>query len=69
MIRNKENLDYKYWGNHLPFEFEITHWEKKQLRDYFINELKMSNEHELDFESNEIKLIVDICRRITYNLS
>ena len=41
MIRNKENLDYKYWGNHLPFEFEITHWEKKQLRDYFINELKM----------------------------
>lgn len=69
MIKNKENLDAKYWSKHLPFEFDITKWEQKQLRDYFLNELNMSKEHDLDFKSNEIKLLVDFCRRITYILS
>lgn len=69
MIRKKENLDFKYWCKQLPVDFEITPWERKQLTNFFIIELKMTHDHELDFQSNELKLIVDIQRRMNYFLS
>ena len=69
MIVNKENLDFKYWCKQLPVDFEITSWERKQLTNFFIIELKMIHDHELDFQSNELKLIVDIQRRMNYFLS
>ena len=55
MIVNKENLDFKYWCKQLPVDFEITPWERKQLTNFFIIELKMIHDHELDFQSNELK--------------
>ena len=69
MIRGKENLDYRYWGRQIPSNLEITPWERKQIREYFIEELGMTDDLELDFQSTQLKLVVDVYRRISYNLS
>ena len=69
MIRGKENLDIKYWCRHIPSNLEITPWERKQIREYFIEELVMTDDLELDFQSTQLKLVVDVYRRISYNLS
>ena len=69
MIRGKENLDIKYWSRNIPSNLEITSWERKQIREYFIEELGMTDDLELDFQSTQLKLVVDVYRRISYNLS
>ena len=50
MIRGKGNLGFNYWSNHQPNNFEITPWERQQLREYFVQDLGMIPEQELDFQ-------------------
>ena len=69
MIIGEENLDFNYWGKHLPFNIKLTPWEKKIIREYFIVELKMSPDHQIDWESKQIKIMVDLSRFFNYNLS
>ena len=69
MIRKKENLDFKYWCKQLPVDFEITPWERQLLREYFIEDLGMKPDHDLDFQSKQLKLIIDFGRRMNYFLS
>ncbi len=69
MIQNKENLDFKYWSKHLPMDFEINPLERKQLYDYFTKELRMLEDHKLNFQSPQLKLIVNIHRIMNKNLS
>jgi hypothetical protein len=51
MIRGKGNLGFNYWSNHRPNNFEITPWERQQLREYFLQDLGMIPEQELDYQS------------------
>ena len=69
MIRGKENLGFDYWCNHLPTDFEITPWERELLREYQLKDLGMIPEQELDYESKELKLMIDFGRRMNYFLS
>jgi len=69
MIRGKENLGYDYWCRHLPTKFEITPWERQQLREYFVQDLGMIPDQELDYQSNQLKLLIDFGRRMNYFLS
>ena len=69
MIRGKENLGFDYWCNHLPTDFEITPWERELLREYYLKDLRMIPEQELDYQSKELKLIIDFGRRMNYFLS
>jgi hypothetical protein len=69
MILGKEKLDINYWSKHLPMEIEITPWERKQLNQYFIEDLCMSNDHNLDFDSDQLKMMIDYSRKQSYNLS
>lgn len=69
MIRGKENLGFEYWSNHNPNKFEITPWERQQLREYFIDELGMKRDHKLDYHSKQLKLLIDFSRRMNYFLS
>lgn len=69
MISGKEKLDINYWCKHIPMDIEITPWERKQLTIYFIEDLRMSRSHELDFNSNQLKLLVDYSRKQNYILS
>lgn len=68
MIQGNENLDFNYWSKHNP-NIEITPWERKLLREYFINDLGMIPDHDLDFQTNQIKLLIDFGRRMCYSLS
>jgi hypothetical protein len=69
MIRGKENLGFNYWCNHLPTDFEITPWERELLREYYLKDLRMIPEQELDYQSKELKLMIDFGRRMNYFLS
>ena len=69
MIRGKENLGFNYWCRQLPTEFEITPWERQQLREYFVNDLGMIPDQELDYQSNQLKFLIDFGRRMNYFLS
>jgi hypothetical protein len=69
MIRGKGNLGFNYWSNHRPNNFEITPWERQQLREYFLQDLGMIPEQELDYQSKELKLMIDFGRRMNYFLS
>ena len=69
MIRGKENSGFNYWCNHLPTKFEITPWERQQLREYFVEDLGMISDQELDYQSDQLKLLIDFGRRMNYFLS
>ena len=69
MIRGKGNLGCNYWCNHLPTDFEITLWERELLREYYLKDLGMISEQELDYQSKELKLMIDFGRRMNYFLS
>ena len=69
MIRGKGNLGCNYWCNHLPTEFEITPCERELLREYYLKDLGMIPEQELDYQSKELKLMIDFGRRMNYFLS
>lgn len=69
MIRGNENLGFDYWCRHLPTEFEITPWERQQLREYFLQDLGMVPDQELDYQSDQLKLLIDFGRRMNYFLS
>ena len=69
MIRGKGNLGCNYWCNHLPTEFEITPWERELLHEYYLKDLGMISEQELDYQSKELKLMIDFGRRMNYFLS
>ena len=69
MIRGKENLGFDYWCRHLPTEFEITPWERQQLREYFVQDLGMIHDQELDYQSDQLKFLIDFGRRMNYFLS
>lgn len=69
MIIEEENLDFEYWSDHLPEDFQLTPWERKKVREYFLTELRMSTEHELDYDSRKLKLMVDFYRWMSYLLS
>ena len=69
MIRGKENLGFDYWCNHLPTDFEITPWERELLREYYLKDLRMIPEQELDYQSKELKLMIDFGRMMNYFLS
>ena len=69
MIIGEENLDFNYWGKHLPFNIEPTPWERKIIREYFVVDLNMPHEYQIDWDCNQIKLIVDLSRFFNYNLS
>jgi hypothetical protein len=69
MIRGNENLGFNYWCKHLPTKFEITPWERQQLREYFVEDLGMVPDQELDYQSDQLKLLIDFGRRMNYFLS
>ncbi len=69
MISGKEKLDINYWCKHIPMDIEITPWERKQLNQYFIDDLKMPREYKLDFSCDQLKIIIDYSRKNDYNLS
>ena len=69
MIIGEENLNFNYWGKHLPFNIEPTPWERKIIREYFVVELKMPPDHQIDWDCKQIKFIVDLSRFFNYNLS
>ena len=69
MIRGKGNLGFNYWSNHRPNNFEITPWERQLLREYFIEDLGMKPDHDLDFQSKQLKFMIDFGRRMNYFLS
>ena len=69
MIRGKGNLGCNYWCNHLPTDFEITPWEREMLREYYLKDLGMIPEQDLDYQSKELKLLIDFGRRMNYFLS
>jgi hypothetical protein len=69
MIRGKGNLGCNYWCKHLPTKFEITPWERQQLREYFVEDLGMISDQELDYQSDQLKLLIDFGRRMNYFLS
>jgi hypothetical protein len=69
MISGKEKLDINYWCKHLPMDIEITPWERKQLIQYFMDDLKMPREYKLDFNSDQLKIMIDYSRKNDYNLS
>ena len=69
MIRGKGNLGCNYWCNHLPTKFEITPWERQQLKEYFVKDLGMISDQELDYQSDQLKLLIDFVRRMNYFLS
>ena len=68
MIRGKENLGFNI-GATPSYEFEITPWEREQLREYYLEDLGMIPEQELDLQSKELKLMIDFGRRMNYFLS
>ena len=69
MIKGKENLGFDYWCNHLPTKIEITPWERQQLREFFVNDLGLIPDQELDFQSKQLQLLIDFVRRMNYFLS
>jgi len=50
-------------------EFEITPWERQQLREYFVQDLGMIPDKELDYQSDQLKFLIDFGRRMNYFLS
>lgn len=68
MIKGKENLDFNYWSKHNP-NIEITPWERKLLREFFTEDYGMIPDHKLDYQSSQLKLMIDFGRRMSYSLS
>lgn len=68
MIQGKPNLNVSYYSKHLESDFSLSLWEKKIIEKYFREEIGILREQNIDFESPEILLIIDIIR-FSNNLS
>jgi hypothetical protein len=62
MIQGKPNLNVSYYSKHLESDFSLSLWEKKIIERYFREEIGILPEQNIDFESPEILLIVDLIR-------
>jgi hypothetical protein len=62
MIKGKSKLNVCYYSKLLNRDFELSLWEKKIIEKYFREEIGILPEHNIDFESPEILLIVDLMR-------
>ncbi len=68
MIQDKPNLNVSYYSKHLESDFSLSLWEKKIIERYFREEIGILPEQNIDFESPEILLILDLIR-FSNNLS
>jgi hypothetical protein len=68
MIQGKPNLNVSYYSKHLESDFSLSLWEKKIIERYFREEIGILPEQNIDFESPEILLIIDLIR-FSNNLS
>jgi hypothetical protein len=62
MIKGKSKLNVCYYSKHLNRDFSISLWEKKIIERYFREEIGILPDQNIDFESPEILLIIDIIR-------
>lgn len=62
MILGKPNLNVGYYSKHLESDFSLSLWEKKIIERYFREEIGILPEQNIDFESPEILLILDLMR-------
>jgi hypothetical protein len=68
MIKGKSKLNVCYYSKHLNRDFSLSLWEKKIIERYFREEIGILPEQNIDFESPEILLILDLMR-FSNNLS
>ncbi len=62
MIKGKSKLNVCYYSKHLNRDFSLSLWEKKIIERYFREEIGILPDQNIDFESPEILLIIDIIR-------
>jgi hypothetical protein len=62
MIKGKPKLNVCYYSKVLNRDFALSLWEKKIIEKYFRVEMGILPEQNIDFESPEILLIVDLIR-------
>jgi hypothetical protein len=62
MIKGKSKLNVCYYSKHLNRNFSLSLLEKKIIEKYFREEIGILPNHNIDFESPEILLIVDLMR-------
>ncbi len=62
MIKGKSKLNIGYYSKHLDRDFSLSLWEKKIIERYFREEIGILPEQNIDFESPEILLILDLMR-------
>ncbi len=62
MIQGKPNLNVGYYSKFLKGQFSLSLLEKKIIEKYFREEIGILPEQNIDFESPEILLIIDIIR-------
>ncbi len=68
MIQGKPNLNVGYYSKFLKGQFSLSLLEKKIIEKYFREEIGILPEQNIDFESPEILLIIDLIR-FSNNLS
>jgi hypothetical protein len=68
MIQGKPNLNVSYYSKHLNRNFALSLLEKKIIQRYFREEIGILPEQNIDLESPEILLIIDLIR-FSNNLS
>ena len=60
MIQGKPNLNVGYYSKFLKGQFSLSLLEKKIIEKYFREEIGILPEQNIDFESPEILLIIDL---------
>jgi hypothetical protein len=62
MIKGKSKLNICYYSKHLNRDFSLSLWEKKIIERYFREEIGILPDQNIDFDSREVLLIIDIIR-------
>ncbi len=62
MILIKPNLKVAYYSKFMKGQFSLNIWEKKIIERYFREEIGILPEQNIDFDSPEVLLIIDIIR-------
>ena len=68
MIKGSEELNLKYFSKYQLVRFKLSPFEERMVDDYFREELNILPDHQIDFQSQEVLLIIDFLR-FSNNLS
>jgi hypothetical protein len=63
MIVGKEKLGINYWSKHCK-DISLTPYERKKIWEYLVYECEMLPENKIDFDSKDVKIIIDFSRFI-----